>query len=309
MSYYIYIHYKPDGAPFYVGKGHGKRAYDFHRRSSWYKAVVKKYGSGNIRIGIVLCESEVEAFDLERKTIADLRAAGHLLCNFTDGGEGSAGYKPSPEENEKRATALRGRKRPPEVVEKMRAARLGMTHSPEAREKISAALRLRIRSPETSAKISAAKTGKPMDPEVVARIAEKTRGRKHTAEHKAKIAAAHLGKKRTPEAIENMRKAAAARRDALLAQLREASKLRGPVSDETRRKQSETRKGRTLTPEHKAKLSVAHKGREVSVATREAIAKANTGKQHSPEAKARMSAARKAYFARRKAAIMMQHRR
>jgi hypothetical protein len=294
MNYYIYIHSKPDGTPFYVGKGHGKRAYDFNRRSRWHKAVTGKYGVKNILVAVTHCESESAAFALEIATITRLRAEGIHMCNFTNGGEGTAGYKPTAEECERRAAALRGRKRPPEVIEKLRAARLGHTHTPEARTKISTALRGRPVSDETKQKISAANKGRQHPPEVIASISEKNRGRKLSAEHKAKIVSANTGKKRSPEAIANMKQAAANRRDALLKQLREASAKRGPVSEATRRKQSAARTGKVFTPEHKANLSAARVGHEVSAATRKAIALANTGRRHTEAAKAKMSATKKA---------------
>ena len=41
---YVYLHTKPNGEIFYVGKGNGYRAYDKNHRSEYWKRVVNKYG-------------------------------------------------------------------------------------------------------------------------------------------------------------------------------------------------------------------------------------------------------------------------
>ncbi len=91
-QFYIYIHSKPNGTPFYVGKGCGGRAYRFNKRSPHHRNVIRKYGKENIIISVFPCESEEHAFQEEIKMIVRLRKMGYILCNATDGGEGSSGY-------------------------------------------------------------------------------------------------------------------------------------------------------------------------------------------------------------------------
>lgn len=92
-----YVHGRPDGMPFYVGKGILSRARDFSpsRRTPHHQNIVKKYGRDNIKICVFLCDGEQDAFSTERLLIKDLRTAGHALINLTDGGEGVSGRIPS----------------------------------------------------------------------------------------------------------------------------------------------------------------------------------------------------------------------
>jgi hypothetical protein len=94
---YVYIHRRPDGEAFYIGKGMGRRAWDFspRRRTAHHRHIMEKYGRENITVQIIPCMSEAEAHALERVHIAIARARGDRLCNLTDGGEGVAGREMS----------------------------------------------------------------------------------------------------------------------------------------------------------------------------------------------------------------------
>lgn len=134
QQFYVYIHKKPNGTPFYVGKGVGNRAYAFAKRSQWHKNIVQKYGRKNIIVELIKCVNESQAFDLEKIYIKQLKADGVMLVNLTDGGEGCSGLKrgtPSEEHRAKNAAAKhgntirKGSKHTPEAIEKMRKAKLG----------------------------------------------------------------------------------------------------------------------------------------------------------------------------------------
>ena len=118
IRFCVYTHSRPDGSVFYVGKGVEKRAHDFapSRRTLHHKNVVSKYGRENIKVHVIPCMSETEAFMLERVHIKIARDAGKTLVNLTDGGEGGSGRKFTKEqlaahvEAAKRGWDKRGRK-------------------------------------------------------------------------------------------------------------------------------------------------------------------------------------------------------
>jgi hypothetical protein len=92
---FTYLHCKPDGVPFYVGKGSIKRSKKLYDRNKYHENIVTKYGKENILIGRIECSSENIAFDLERGIIKCLRRSGIKLTNFTEGGIGGVCGKPS----------------------------------------------------------------------------------------------------------------------------------------------------------------------------------------------------------------------
>lgn len=148
LQFYTYLHSRPAGTPFYVGKGKGDRATLFDCRNAHHKNIVAKYGQENIDIFIFPRRSERDALETECRWIAQFKREGIALCNQTDGGEGVSGLAHS---DETRA--------------KLSAANMGKKHTVESKAKISAALMGRALSPETRAKMSAAQTGKVRSPE------------------------------------------------------------------------------------------------------------------------------------------------
>jgi hypothetical protein len=159
-QFYGYIHAKPDGTPFYVGKGHGRRMLNFTKRNPHHKNVVAKYGRENILMGKLDCSSEEISFELEKGLIACLRRMNAPLVNRTGGGEGVTGFPLSKEHRAKISalmTGRPGRPRTPEALAKFRATRLGYKPSEQAKANMrAAALRKAPPSEETRAKLSAA---------------------------------------------------------------------------------------------------------------------------------------------------------
>lgn len=97
MSFYAYLHCTPEGVPFYVGKGRGRRAYDFKHRNAHHRSVIRRHGASAIRVILIPAADEAEAFRLEVTGIALLRHLGYRLVNQTEGGEGSSGSTKSAE--------------------------------------------------------------------------------------------------------------------------------------------------------------------------------------------------------------------
>jgi len=104
---YAYIHCKPDGTPFYVGKGALRRAKYLGERNPYHQAVVEKYGKQNILVGKLECSSDEVAFELERGLIKCIKSMGVRLTNFTDGGDG--GSNPVPETRKRLSEAAKKR--------------------------------------------------------------------------------------------------------------------------------------------------------------------------------------------------------
>ena len=168
-QFYTYIHCKPNGDPFYVGKGCGNRNRDFlHHRNQHHKNITLKYGSENIGVFTFPCATEQQAFSDEIQQIAQLRHAGYDLANMTNGGDGVS----------------------------------GLVHSELSRAKMSASGIGKVRSEETRSRISAGSFGKSKtrgnsgnkhSEETKSRIAAAMTGRRHTAETKARMSLKKLG--------------------------------------------------------------------------------------------------------------------
>ena len=193
-QFYTYLHCKPNGEPFYVGKGSGKRAFDFSIRTKFHSGIVSRYGRNNIQVYVFFCETEKQAFADEKQQIAQLRTEGYKLANLTDGGEGSSGYKLSLAAREKMSKSRKGN-----------TNSLGFKHSEETKRKVSAAIRGRVHSEETKKKIAEAMMGNKYSlgykhsPESVLRSSSSHIGKKRSAETRRRISEANSGKTRLCE--------------------------------------------------------------------------------------------------------------
>jgi len=189
VQFYTYLHCKPDGDPFYVGKGKNKRSHDFFNgRNKWHKSTVDKYGKDNVIIYVFHCESEDQAIADEIQQISQLRYAGYKLCNLTNGGEGMSGIIPSQETRDKQSKLMKGRKFTAEHCAKIAASHRGKKHprSKEWQEKIVASSRGRKRTTEEIQKTVLALTGRTRPEYVKAKISEKLKGYKSSEETRLK---------------------------------------------------------------------------------------------------------------------------
>ena len=218
-DFYTYIHAKPNGGDsFYVGKGCGGRSHMLTQRSQYHKRMIKKYG---VEIFVFPCESEAQALADEIQQIAQLRAEGYELVNRTDGGDGTSGYRHTPEAKDKvsrarkgKPSTFKGRVQSDEARAKIaqKAREQAANTPPEVRSARAAAASKahwdripkedRVMSEKARASLLAANKGKsawnkgisPSD-EARAKMREAAKKKVMTAEHKAKIVAAQ----RTPE--------------------------------------------------------------------------------------------------------------
>lgn len=152
--FYTYLHCRPDGTPFYVGKGRGRRAYSLVRRNPHHKNIVAKYGKENIVVLVFYCYSERQALKDEIQMIAQLRREGHVLTNKTDGGDGVS--NPTNEVRIKIGSGQRGKKRSADHCEKLSKARAGQVFHDGYSETMAAAMKKRYENPVEREKTSAA---------------------------------------------------------------------------------------------------------------------------------------------------------
>lgn len=200
---------------FYVGIGTTKRAYSKNKRSSFWQNIVKKY---NYVVNIV--EENLywnEACELEKSHIAKIgrrdKGLGNLV-NMTDGGDGPTGVIRSEETKRKCSDANKGKKfrlgikSSAEACKRISEAHKGITHSKETRKKLSESLK------KTFAVRGGTQTGL-----------------KASDETKKKMSLSHLGYKHSEESK---------------AKMKVKRNQRKPISEETRRKMSESAKNRKI---------------------------------------------------------------
>ena len=69
-EFYTYIHARPSGEPFYVGKGFDgkkrRRSHDFIQRTKFHRYVVAKHGRENIIITVLPMATEEDAQCLKK---------------------------------------------------------------------------------------------------------------------------------------------------------------------------------------------------------------------------------------------------
>jgi hypothetical protein len=123
MEYYTYIHTKPNGDIFYVGKGKGQRATSKHGRNPHWKNVVNKYG--------YKIEYLIKKIDEELSLLCEIEAIdvylrrGHSLVNKTSGGENPTWKLVSLETKAKMSLAQKGKKMSEEAKQKISLSHFG----------------------------------------------------------------------------------------------------------------------------------------------------------------------------------------
>jgi hypothetical protein len=160
--FFVYADCKPDGTPFYIGKGNADRLNKKSRVNRHHTNICAKYPSWYR--GLAFMGSEKEALAKEIELIAKYRA---IIVNRTNGGEGVSGLTPwnkglpmLPHVKEILRNAKLGKKASEETKRKMSEARIGNTyakgvkHTDETKAKMSLASKSHIRTPEWKQKIA-----------------------------------------------------------------------------------------------------------------------------------------------------------
>lgn len=134
-SFYVYVHKTSAGRIFYVGKGHGRRAWSHKKRSNYWLTTVRKHGL----VVEVVEDDLLEWYAFERE-VALIHFYGRAnLVNMTDGGDGSSGYIPTAETRLKTSRSSLIAHAQPHNKERHRAATKAALADPELRTKMSKA--------------------------------------------------------------------------------------------------------------------------------------------------------------------------
>lgn len=203
---YVYVVFRPDGAPCYVGQGRGNRWKTHLTRShNRHLASIAKNANGTLPIVVIKENLSLDdAIETEIAFIAAIgrEAHGGPLVNLTDGGEGTRGYIPSAAWRENRSqhalkmwadddfkksrrvamagnTHRRGKPQPEsfsvQLSERMRGNQntKGFRHSDGARER----MRAKWQDPEWKAAVMAKRRETTYTPEVIAKRAAERKTR------------------------------------------------------------------------------------------------------------------------------------
>lgn len=193
-KFYVYILARPDGTPFYVGKGTGNRVYahetEARRGCLCHKCnVIRKIwrGGGELqRYTVFTTNNEREAFQVERETIAQFERKN--LCNKSDGGEGPSGRFVSTAERKRRSQSYQNN---PEARRKMaEGARRRMErlrHDEAYKAAIGAQSRERWADPEYHERVTAQQRAAWQNPEFRAQMITKRRELAQNSEYLAAL--------------------------------------------------------------------------------------------------------------------------
>lgn len=189
--FYVYEHWRLDRDEcFYVGKGHGQRAYNMSRRNRHHSAIQAKVRREGFAIEVRIVASglsEEDAYKLEAERILFWRNAGIDISNISIGGRGgSKGVSPW----------IKGKKHSEETIVKMSiSSREQAKHRSDEcwkknKQKLSSEEHRRMLSPI----ISKANKNRVWSQESKEKIANSLRGRKMSEEARKNMSLAQKGK-------------------------------------------------------------------------------------------------------------------
>lgn len=169
-DFYVYIIFRSDGHPCYVGKGRGRRwlKHEWRSTNPHLANIIRLAGGTLPKVKVRENLTEVEAFETEVALITAIGREdnGGPLVNMSDGGEGPTGYKFSPElveqiriKNKGRQPWNLGKSFDEETKKKMSAAKLGRPLSEEHKMAIAKANRGLMRTAATCAKLGNGRRG------------------------------------------------------------------------------------------------------------------------------------------------------
>jgi len=206
-NFYVYRYSDQNDIPFYIGKGSGRRFCVSSRslsRQPFLKNKIEKIGIDNVKV-CFLHENliEAEAFALEISYIKQYgrRDLGEgTLCNLTNGGEGSSGWKCSMKTRQKMSESKKGENHPMYDKTGKGTPMYGKHHSNKTKKKMSEVKKGKKFSKEHRQKLSEAHKGriscmygKKHSEEARQKMSESHKGKKFSENHKQKLSEANKG--------------------------------------------------------------------------------------------------------------------
>jgi hypothetical protein len=197
----VYKHIRLDNnSPFYIGIGKTeKRAYSKNGRTEYWRKIVKKCGYeveilfDNISYDIAK-EKEIEFIKLYGR--ANINSG--ILCNLTDGGDGSLGFKHSSESLIKIGEKSKNRVKSIEQINKWKNSMKNYIISNETKDKIKKTLTGIKHTEERKNNQSKSHLGKTLSQETKEKISILNKGKKKppiTEKHRKNLSLSHIGKK------------------------------------------------------------------------------------------------------------------
>jgi hypothetical protein len=249
QDFYVYVIFRSDGVPCYVGKGRGKR---------WLRSASTSKNRRLRRIADASADplpvvkvreslTEAQAFATEVVLIAVIgRGRRGPLVNFTDGGEGNAGWQPSAETRKKIAKAVEGNVAPPEIRAKMSDAHKARLSEPDARAAHTERARACAADPEWRRRHAEGNARNAADPEWRTRHAE---GRKKLSVSASFLAScAADGKRRSAIADARDPGGAKTREAARASKARARARKRGEIVPYMKKGPKPKQSGQDITP-------------------------------------------------------------
>lgn len=191
----VYRHIRLDTRqPFYIGIGVNEaRAYSIKNRNKHWCNIVDKCG---YEVQILFDDLDYEEAKLKEIEFITLygryNISNGLLCNLTDGGDGSLGYKPTKEALLKISKTSKGRVKSKEQIDKWKQ-NMSFTKSEETKEKIRQTLLGKKHTEERKENQRKAHLGKTLSDEAKQKLRDYWTGKKRgpfSEEHKQKLSEA-----------------------------------------------------------------------------------------------------------------------